>query len=71
MIDIGWRKATIAYKRYLVTEERRENQRDLMADVFDAWRRSTCRFKERKVRQMGMICVNIAAARAKGSKEPE
>ena len=71
MIHIDWRKVAMAYKRHLLFEEQRQKQRELLAEVFGAWRRSTCHFQQRKVRQMGMICANIAAARARGSKEPE
>ena len=52
-------------------EEQSEKSKTRLSGAFIAWRIFTANFKERKVCPIGRICANVAAARARGSKEPE
>ena len=71
IFEIDCASVAAAYKRYLHAEKQREKNKTRLTDAFVAWRVSTAYFQEKEVRQMGRICANIAAARARGSKEPE
>ena len=56
------------YLRYIKAEQRRKED---LKELFYAWMRQTKAIQIKKVRQLGKICANIAAARARGSTEPE
>ena len=69
--DLDWMSIAQQYKTYLKQQTQERQRKEELTRVFRCWKRQTVVFQKRRQRQIGRICANIAAARARGSEEEE